>query len=65
MKWQPGIDQDVLDKASIIEPDCMWCQKQCANTEVIWTQDEESYKGYELWCYCPECDIETFKKIKP
>ena len=63
MKRHPCIGQDILDKASAISPMCMICQKECDNTEVVWTENEESYKGYELWCYCPECNVETFKQL--
>jgi hypothetical protein len=42
---------------------CMNCGKECTTWEVIDTGDNESLNGRELWCYCPECDIETFHKI--
>ena len=42
------------------EPTCQYCGKICERTEVVWTGDENSYKCWELWCYCEECKTDTF-----
>lgn len=46
------------------EPICMYCGRLCETTEVIHTGDEETYKGFECWCYCEHCKKDTFHKIK-
>ncbi len=40
----------------------MECNKECS----IWEEVNISHMGTELeiWCYCPECDIETFHPIE-
>lgn len=43
---------------------CMICGKECKEVELIYTGDDESYLGYELWCYCDKCNIDTFHKIE-
>lgn len=63
MKFTPGIGNDILERANLVEPTCMNCGKESDITELIWTEDEESYKGYEVWVYCKECDCESFKII--
>lgn len=45
------------------EPTCMICGKKCKTTEYVWTGDENSYEGWELWRYCKDCDVETFHKL--
>ena len=45
------------------EPTCMICGKKCDITEVVWTGDDESYEGFELWCYCKHCKTDTFHKM--
>lgn len=47
---------------------CMFCFKTCTTWELIYTGDEDTYEGWEIWAYCPECPCETFhpcKQIKP
>ncbi len=45
------------------EPTCMECGKVCSRTEVVWTGDSESYAGFELWCYCEDCQTDTFHRM--
>lgn len=45
------------------EPTCSECGRVCNRTEVVWTGDANSYEGFELWCYCEHCGVETFHKI--
>ena len=45
------------------EPTCMYCGKICGATEVIYTGDDDSYAGFELWCRCDDCQEDTFHKI--
>jgi len=47
-----------------ISPICQYCGKECDRTEFVWTGDNESYKGWELWCYCDTCKTDTFHKLK-
>lgn len=42
---------------------CIWCGKDCKKNEVVQTGNNESYEGFELWCYCDDCNTDTFKKI--
>jgi hypothetical protein len=42
---------------------CMDCQKECNTWEIVYTGDEDSQDGFEVWAYCRECDIETFHII--
>lgn len=41
---------------------CMECGKECS----IWEEVSTSHGSgdLEIWCYCPECDIDTFHPIK-
>lgn len=55
MKKEPG---------SIPEPVCQICGDSCNTWEVVYTGDEESHEGFELWNYCPKCDTDTFHAIK-
>jgi hypothetical protein len=43
------------DELTFGSPTCMACQKVCDIVEYINTP-------LEMWCYCPECDIDTFHK---
>lgn len=45
------------------EPTCMYCGKICETTETIYTGDDESYEGFELWCWCDDCQADTFHKM--
>lgn len=47
------------------EATCMNCGKECNIWEEVkvGTSEDERYSENELWCYCPECDIETFHPI--
>lgn len=40
----------------------MWWRPDVVET--IHTGDENSLRGWEVWCYCRKCDCETFKQIK-
>ena len=51
------------DAICLEEPTCMECGQECKTTEYMWTGDENSYKGWELWCYCEHCKIDTFHKL--
>ena len=51
------------DAICLEEPTCMMCGRECKTTEYVWTGDENSYKGWELWCYCEHCKIDTFHKL--
>lgn len=51
------------DAMCLDEPTCMECGNICKKTEIVWTGDEESYEGFELWCYCDNCKIDTFHKL--
>ena len=51
------------DAICLEEPTCMECGRKCSTTEYVWTGDSNSYKGWELWCYCKDCDVETFHKL--
>ena len=56
-----------LDKKGLLEYEdntCMWCGEECKTTELIWTGDEESFEGWEVWCYCNKCKTDTFHRIK-
>jgi len=45
------------------EPTCQNCGEHCAKIEYVFTGDMNSYKGWELWCYCDKCKMETFHKL--
>jgi len=45
------------------EPICMYCGKICDTTELIYTGDDESYEGFESWCWCEDCQADTFHKM--
>lgn len=45
------------------EPICMYCGEFCHNTEMVFTGDNDSYAGFELWCYCDKCQTDTFHKV--
>lgn len=45
------------------EPTCMYCGKICERTEVVYTADNESYSGFELWCWCEDFQVDTFHKM--
>lgn len=51
------------DAICLEEPTCMECGRKCSKTEYVWTGDSNSYKGWELGCYCRDCDVETFHKL--
>ena len=58
--------QDWQVPADAICPDelrCMYCGKLCETTEVIYTGDDESYAGFEVWCFCEDCQTDTFYKM--
>jgi hypothetical protein len=38
------------------DPICQHCAGYCSTTEVVSTLH---VGGWELWCYCEACDIET------
>ena len=52
------------DKLVIEEPICMYCGKVCDTVEFVYTGDEESVDGFEVWCYCDDCQVDTFHKIR-
>jgi hypothetical protein len=36
---------------------CMYCGKDCPIVEEV----DTGFGGpFELWCYCPDCQVETF-----
>ena len=45
------------------DPTCMECGHICKKSEIVWTGDQNSYKGWELWCYCDLCKVDTFHKM--
>ena len=45
------------------DPICQDCGEECDRTEELYTGDEASKDGIELWCYCKPCDTETFHPI--
>lgn len=53
-----------MESGAYPEPICMICGNWCEIWEevrVCWgTQYPE---GFEVWCYCPACDVETFHPI--
>lgn len=53
-----------MKQQDYILPDatCMDCGRICETWEFIYTGDNETLDGYELWCYCPVCRIDTFHK---
>lgn len=58
--------QDWQVPAAAICPDelrCMYCGKICETSEVIYTGDDESYEGFECWCWCEDCQADTFYKM--
>lgn len=57
----PDHNTEDLEEISYV---CMECEKDCDVVETVWTGDEESLRGWEVWCYCPACDVETFHPIK-
>jgi hypothetical protein len=40
------------------EPICQWCERPCERNEVVNTA--YGMQRWELWCYCPDCDTDTF-----
>ena len=38
---------------------CIWCGKDCAITEIV-----DTGEAWERWCYCPDCEEESFHLIK-
>lgn len=51
------------DAICLDNPTCMNCGRMCKKTEYVWTGDHNSYKGWELWCYCEHCKTETFHRL--
>lgn len=51
------------DAICVDEPRCMYCGRLCDKTEVVYTGNEESYAGFEGWCYCEYCKTNTFHKM--
>ena len=45
------------------EPTCSECGRICDTIEIVWTGDSNSYKGFELWCYCEYCETDTFHRL--
>ena len=45
------------------DPTCMECGNICKKSEIVWTGDQNSYKGWELWCYCDRCKVDTFHRM--
>lgn len=43
---------------------CMECFKECTDTELVHTGDDESFEGYEVRSWCNDCQVETFHKIR-
>ncbi len=41
---------------------CQTCERECDITEELYTLPY-NHGDLQLWCYCPECDIETFHPI--
>lgn len=60
MAWFANFTMEEVHEVDI---KCMWCGCDCQKTETVYTGDEESYKGFELWCYCEKCETDTFKKL--
>jgi hypothetical protein len=47
----------MTDYGTFTDYTCMECGEDCEINEVV----DTGYGGpYELWCYCPQCDCETF-----
>ncbi len=61
LSTMPDHNTEDLEEISYV---CMECEKDCDVVETVWTGDEESLRGWEVWCYCPSCDVETFHPIK-
>lgn len=57
----PDSSREDLEELSFI---CMDCGKDCKTYETVYTGAEETLRGWEIWCYCRECDVETFHPIK-
>lgn len=56
-----------LDLQGLLEYEdntCMYCGKHCDKAELINTGDDESFEGFEVWCWCDDCKVDTFYKIK-
>jgi len=58
MKIKPPID--TTDNEYWPIPICMWCGEECNVTEVV----DIGMGEYELWCYCPKCEVDTFHSAK-
>lgn len=52
-------DMCYLDAGDEVDRTCIWCGKECDNTQLLDTGEE-----IEMWCYCKECDSECFHQIK-
>lgn len=46
--------------SSTIDITCQDCGKDCSIFEVVSVSQEEE----NLWCYCSECEMETFKDME-
>jgi len=46
-----------------VSNNCMWCFKECNKREIVYTGDEDSQDGYEVWVYCDDCKTDTFHII--
>lgn len=38
---------------------CIGCGKECST----WEEVDTGRNDWEIWCYCLECDVETFHPI--
>lgn len=38
---------------------CVWCQKEATKTEIVHTGDI-----WQRWCYCKQCDLESYHPIE-
>ena len=38
---------------------CIWCRKDCERTEVV-----DTGEAWERWCYCKDCDEESYHLIE-
>lgn len=68
MPKNPSPSEALLRAQSDVEPHCMYCRSSEGYAELLYTGDQESMEGFEVWFCCHRCRdagqaCETFYRI--
>ena len=59
----PSLLDEIVQPVHYPRPVCMLCGQECEIVEHVETAPYSS--EFEMWCYCRECDCETFHALPP